>query len=268
MESLKIFGGTGFIGSHFHALYPETHVVPRENKEFQAGDALYLISTTNNYNVFNDPTLDVRVNLVRLMGDLPRIGGTFNYVSTINCVGDRGMHDIREDTVCNPRGFYPITKLCAEQLTKSYCSTFNHNYRILRLSNVIGKNPSTSSKNNALEFLLAKIKRGEDISVYEGDNYRNYLDIEDCCRAIKLVLEKGNLNDTYNIGSIQSHRIYDIVHYAIWKTKSSSKIKIVPVPDFHKKVQAPNFFMNTDKLQALGFVQKYNLEETINRALA
>jgi nucleoside-diphosphate-sugar epimerase len=213
--------------------------------------------------------LDIETNLTKLMHVLPQMDhrGTFNFVSSWFVYGDRGSHHVTEDAHCDPKGFYSITKHCAEKLIQSYCATVGSRYRILRLSNVIGKDPRASSKKNALEYLMGKIRRHEPIQIYDGDNYRNYLDVEDCCRAIQLVLDKGNKNETYNIGAVESVRLFDIIQYAMLKTNSRSHVEIVEVPHFHKTVQTQNFFMNTDKLQALGFKQKYDIWETIDRLL-
>lgn len=271
MEKIAVFGASGFIGSKFCAMYPEnTRVIDaRENEEYiDEKDALYLVSTTSNYNVFTDPLLDIDTNLGVLMKQLPYTdeNGVFNFISSWFVYGKHG-HYVTEDSFCDPKGFYSITKRCAEQLIESYCTTFNRRYRILRLSNVIGRDPRANPKKNALEFLISKIKNNEDVDIYEGDNYRNYLDVEDCCRAIKLVTEQGDINGIYNIGSEESYRLYDIIQYAMGKANSTSKINIIETPKFHSQVQTKNFFMDIRKLQKLGFQQKYDIYQTIDRLL-
>ena len=65
---ISVFGSTGFIGQKFTALYND-EVLPIEREArapHGSWPALYLISTTDNYHVFEDPTLDVRTNLVVL----------------------------------------------------------------------------------------------------------------------------------------------------------------------------------------------------------
>ena len=61
---ISVYGSTGFIGSRFCAMYPEeTCPIPREQREPQSGEILYLISTMHNYNVFDNPHLDIDTNL-------------------------------------------------------------------------------------------------------------------------------------------------------------------------------------------------------------
>ena len=60
---LSIFGSTGFIGNNFLKLYPN-HIPIKKNILLpKTNDILYLISTVDNYNIFDDMTKDVKVNL-------------------------------------------------------------------------------------------------------------------------------------------------------------------------------------------------------------
>lgn len=269
MNKISIFGGKGFIGSNFAKLFPEkSEVLPRSALCSAGGkDALYFISTSSNYNVFDNLHLDIETNLTHLMNVLPNVEGTFNFISSWFVYGngyDRAEMAATEKSPCDPKGFYSITKRAAEQLTISYCDTFSKNYRIMRLCNVIGGDPSSDAKKNAFEFLIGKILKDEDINIYDGDNFRNYLHVNDVCRAINLVTEKGDMNTVYNIGSTESVRIYDVMSYVIAKTGSKSKINLIATPRFHQTVQAPDFFMDCSKLRGLGFVQQHNIERAVD----
>lgn len=272
MEKLIIYGGFGFIGGNFAKCFPEkSEVLHKHAICSTAGkDALYLISTTNNYNIFDSHIVDIETNLTRLMMVLPNVPGTFNFVSSWFVYGngyDSAQKAATEASYCDPKGFYSITKRTAEQLIESYCDTFNKNYRIMRLCNVIGGDSKAGKKKNALEYIIGRIINNEDIEIYDGDNYRNYLHVDDVCRAINLVSEKGVLNTTYNIGSAHSYRLIDIVQYVIDKTGSTSKIKIVETPHFHQIVQTKDFFMNCYKLRGLGFTEQYDIWETLDKII-
>ena len=54
-KPLSVFGGTGFVGSEFcRRSSRKCTLIPRESREPQDEDLLYLISTTHNYHVFDD----------------------------------------------------------------------------------------------------------------------------------------------------------------------------------------------------------------------
>lgn len=280
--SLSLFGGTGFILSTYKRMYPNECIVESRGEVVPTcRDVLYGISTVSNYNVLKSETLklDVQTNLLHLLDVLPNVKGRFTWLGTWFQYGfnDWGHHPAwraKESHLCNPTGLYSASKTCAEQYIKSYCATVKaglvegpSSYQILRLSNVIGNDPRAGKQKNALEWLLSKVIANEDVPIYEGDNYRDFLHVHDACRAINLVVETGLDNEVYNIGRGESHKMEDLIQYAIDKVGSSSKIVRVPVPSFHQVVQVPNFFMDTGKLRALGFEPKYSIWESVDKVL-
>ena len=120
---LSIFGSTGFIGSNFVKLYPDNIKIKRGDLSPQTNDILYLISTVDNYNVFSDLTKDVKVNLELLCQVLDNCKSsqiTFNFISSWFVYGQNCTLPASENDICNPKGFYAITKKCAEDLLISF----------------------------------------------------------------------------------------------------------------------------------------------------
>jgi nucleoside-diphosphate-sugar epimerase len=112
------------------------------------------------------------------------------------------------------------------------------------------------------------MKANRPIELYEGGEfYRTYMDIEDCVTAIRMVLGTGNLNEIYNIGTYPPVYFLDAIRCAYAMTNSISEIKVIRQKEFHKKVQVKSFYMNCDKLYALGFKPKHNLVSTISRMI-
>lgn len=249
--------GNGFIGGNYAKLYPnDVFIEPRSSLKPQYNDVLYFRSTNSNYNIFEDASLDVKTNLLLFTETLKNITPNHNFCH------------ISSWFVYWPKGFYSITKLAQEQLLESYCLTFKIPYKILRLSNVFGKDTRASAKKNALEFLISKIKNNEDIQLYEGDNFRNFLDVETCCKAIKFVMDNGENGQIYDIGADKSYKMRDLLEFCIKETNSKSKIEIVKTPEFHNQVQIKDFHMNTSKLTSLGFDNKINIYDKLRNLLA
>lgn len=275
---ISLYGGTGFIGKSFYDRYKaldNISLVPRYSRRPQPNtEILYLISTTHNYNVFDDTTLDVNTNLVVLTEALEswrknNPQGTFNFLSSWFVYGDVPM-PVNEFSNCNPKGFYSITKRCAEQLVISYAETFNLKYRILRLGNVLGKNDlSVSSKKNALQYLINQMKANvASIPVYEQGLFtRNYIDIDDCIKAIVFVMLRGQTNSIYNIATDQAYLFIDMLNYAKQALQSPTIFEFVDQAEFHKKIQTKSFNMRTKKLYDLGFQHSYDMEQMIDRLL-
>jgi len=267
---ISVFGSTGFIGTKFCEMYqPEVLKIPRDSIESKSSTILYLISTTDNYNVFTNCTLDIETNLIVLMKVLENFKNSkkqcvFNFVSSWFVYGDTDL-PAREDSQCDPKGFYSITKLCAERLVESYCKTYNIDYRIIRLANVYGSSDlGVSKRKNALQFLISRLKRDEPIELYDnGDFVRDYIHVSDACKAIRLIMKNGPINDIINVGSGNPTMFKDIIGTASKILNSKSKIGSMSPPDFHKLVQVKDMYLDVTKLSSLGFKQKISIEDGI-----
>jgi len=273
MSTLSLFGGTGFVLGRYAQLYPEAFVEPRDRCFSTHTDALYGISTVSNYHPKNgDLNTDVDTNLRHLLKVLPNVPGTFNYVSTWFVAANAGQDadaPAREDCACDPRGFYSSTKFCAENLVRSYQESIsNRPYRILRLCGVIGNDPRAGPRKNAMEHMLGKLVRGEEVQVYTGDAYRDTLHVEDVCSAIHTIVTKGELNTIYNVGRGSSTRMWDIIQYARERVDSKSKVTLVVPPRFHQQVQVDSFHMDTTKLRGLGWQPSMSIWESVDKVLA
>jgi len=184
--------------------------------------------------VFEDITKDVKVNLELLCKVLENCKSnniTFNFISSWFVYGKTKNLPVNESQPCDPKGFYSITKRAAEQMLISFCQTYGLNYRIIRLCNVIGKGDlKASRKKNALQHMIDNLKQGEDVSLYDGGTHiREYMHVDDVCSAINLIIEKGNLNDIYNVSLSNPTTIGDMILYAKEKIASKSKIKEIEV---------------------------------------
>ena len=258
MTNISIFGGTGFIGATFCNLYPEDVVlIPKESRDFGTQQVLYFISTTTNQSVFKDLHIDIDTNLslfVDVLKNCKDRDVVFNFISSGFVYGN-DVIDAKEIDCCNPTGFYSITKRCAEQLLISFCETFGVKYRILRIGNVYGLDKTVSLGKNVLGYMISLLKQNQDIKLYDGGNFlKDYMYVEDICRAIKIVLDKGNVNDIYNIASGTSFTFRGIIEEAKDLTESRSKIIDIPFPDNQKFIQVKNMTLNIQKLQSLGFL--------------
>jgi nucleoside-diphosphate-sugar epimerase len=272
----SIFGGHGFVGSEVMKLLDKTseedHIRVSRNQisPLPRDEVLYLISTTDNYNVLSNPYIDIDTNLTHLMRVLDSCRqsktSVFNFVSSWFVYGDQENYPVKEDAPCNPKGFYSITKKCAEDLVISYCKTFKMDYRIFRLGNVIGTGDGgVSAKKNALQYLINQMKDNKDINLYNGGRFfRDYVHVEDVARALLFLMKKSPVNDIYNIGgSDDMQEFIDIMNHAKEMLGSTSRFNAVKPSEFHDIVQTKDMVLDSFKLIELGFVYKHEMVGTL-----
>jgi nucleoside-diphosphate-sugar epimerase len=272
MNPLTIFGGKGFVGSEYvkqfysAALGNIASINERDYYGVHSADILYLISTVHNYNVFTNPHLDIDTNLTVLINVLEKwktyqenhgILGVFNFASSWSVYGNQ-VPPVAETAPCDPKGFYIITKRCAEQLLMCYCETFGLNYRILRFANIVGPGDKPSGQKNVLQHNINLLSQNMDVELFgSGLFYRDFMHVEDCALAIETVMCKGGVNEIFNIGNGKTWCYLNILEHAQAALKSTGNIVHREPTEFQKNVPVKDFYMDVTKLRSLGFVPKY-----------
>src|SRR6266581_4778145 len=125
-----------------------------------------------------------------------------------------------------PNSPYAASKAAAEHLVRAAHHTFGLDTIITRCGNNYGPRQFPEK---LLPLLLANALDGEPIPVYgDGLNVRDWIYVDDHCRAIVLALEKGRSGATYNIGARNERRNLEIAKSILDQLgKSHSLIKFV-----------------------------------------
>lgn len=272
MKDINVFGSSGFIGGRFCEMYKSKTISQnRDDYKPQTNQILYFISTVDNYNIHSDLHLDINTNLNVLMSVLKNIDindkdSVFNFISSWFVYGKNEVLPFNEKySVCNPTGFYSITKRAAEQLLISFCETYGVKYRIFRLANVLGEGDNKiSRKKNALQHMIKCMCENEEIFLYDGGNaVRDYIYVDDVCNAIMHCLDNAAYNEIINIGSGKRTLLRDIILSAQSLSNSKSKINIIQPPHFHDVVQVKDSYLDVSKLKSYGFECKYQIDDIV-----
>lgn len=244
-------------------------------KDVEGIDVIYhCASTVDNYHILTDPFIDVRTNvegtiqLLEACKDLPKKPKII-FLSTFFVYGNeyaRTRTPINEESKTDPLALYPATKLCAESVIKLYSKLYKIPYIIVRLTNVYGEEEKFENrKKGALNYLIMKAIKHEDIQLYKGGNFfRDYIFVDDVVSAL-MFLEKHASNDLFLIGHGSPVKFKDMIDAILSTAKSKSKIIQIDPPEFHKIVGITDFVADTSKINSLGWKATIGYRESIKR---
>ncbi|MBB3206258.1 dTDP-glucose 4,6-dehydratase [Rhodopirellula rubra] len=123
----------------------------------------------------------------------------FLHVSTDEVYGSLGQTGLfTETTPYDPHSPYSASKASSDHLARAWQDTYGLPVLVTNCSNNYGP---YQFPEKLIPVVILKCLRGEPIPVYgKGENIRDWLYVEDHCRALLTVVEKGKPGQTYNIG--------------------------------------------------------------------
>jgi dTDP-glucose 4,6-dehydratase len=123
----------------------------------------------------------------------------FLHVSTDEVYGTLGKTGLfTEKTPYAPNSPYSASKASSDFIVRSYFHTYGMPVVTTNCSNNYGPH---QHKEKLIPTIIRKALSNENIPIYgDGKNVRDWLYVRDHCSGIKLVLDKGKLGETYNIG--------------------------------------------------------------------
>jgi dTDP-glucose 4,6-dehydratase len=124
----------------------------------------------------------------------------FHHVSTDEVYGSLGPDDpaFTETTPYAPNSPYAASKAASDHFVRAYGQTFGLQVTLSHCSNNFG---AYQHPEKLIPLFLINALHGRALPVYgDGLNVRDWLAVEDHCRAIALILERGRAGERYNIG--------------------------------------------------------------------
>ena len=124
-----------------------------------------------------------------------------------------GKKFFTEETPLSPRSPYSASKTSADMIVMAYHHTYNLPVNITRCSNNYGP---YHFPEKLIPLVIHNVVEGKKLPVYgKGLNVRDWLYVEDHCKAIDLVLRKGKTGEVYNIGGFNEESNINIVKLII-----------------------------------------------------
>jgi dTDP-glucose 4,6-dehydratase len=164
-----------------------------------------------------NPTIFLETNIIGtsvLMDACRKYGiGRYHQVSTDEVYGDLPLDRpdlfFHEDTPIHTSSPYSTSKASADLLVGAYHRTYGLPVTISRCSNNYGP---YQFPEKLIPLMIANALADKPLPVYgEGKNVRDWLYVEDHCKAIDLIIRKGTVGEIYNIGGHNEMHNIDIV---------------------------------------------------------
>lgn len=143
-----------------------------------------------------------------------KAGKRFHQVSTDEVYGSLGKDGFfTENTPLCPHSPYSASKTSADMIVMAYHDTYHMPVSITRCSNNYGP---YHFPEKLIPLIINNILEGKQLPVYgKGDNVRDWLYVEDHCKAIDLVVREGKEGEVYNVGGHNEMTNIDIVKLTI-----------------------------------------------------
>lgn len=188
----------------------------------------------------------------------------FIQISTDEVYGSlEGSGLFLETTPLAPNSPYSASKAAADLMVQAYFRTYGLPVNITRCSNNYGP---YQHPEKLIPLMTIRALRNERLPVYgDGLNVRDWLYVEDHCRAIELVMEKGRPGEVYNIGGNHERTNMDIVR-SILRMLDKPESLIEHVED--RKGHDRRYGIDASKIrQELGWSPTHDVTEGLEKTV-
>jgi dTDP-glucose 4,6-dehydratase len=134
----------------------------------------------------------------------------FLHVSTDEVYGSLGAEGLfTEDTSYDPSSPYSASKASSDHLAKAWQRTYGLPIIVSNCSNNYGP---YHFPEKLIPLTILNALTGERLPIYgKGENIRDWLYVEDHARALDVIIERGRVGETYNVGGRNERRNIDVV---------------------------------------------------------
>lgn len=214
------------------------------------------------------PELFVLTNVAgtQMLLDLSRQYGVgkFVQVSTDEVYGTLGATGLfTEESPLQPNSPYSASKAGADLLVRAYYETFGLPINITRCSNNYGP---YQYPEKLIPLIIYNALHNKPLPVYgDGLNVRDWLYVEDHCRAVDLVLRQGVDGEIYNIGGHNERNNLQVIQTILSElNKPETLIRHIQDRPGHDR----RYAINADKIRKeLGWAPQYHYESGIRETI-
>jgi len=214
-----------------------------------------------------DSSAFVRTNVAGvqvLLDSARRIGiERFLHISTDETYGSIDSGSFREGDPLEPNSPYAASKAAADLLVRSYFVTHRMPVLVTRSSNNYGP---YQFPEKVLPVFITNLMDGLAVPLYgEGLNVRDWTFVEDNCRGLLAVFERGVEGEVYNVGAHNEVPNIEMTRKLLGIFGlGEDMVKFVPDRPGHDL----RYSIHTDKIRALGWEPEVSLDDGLARTVA
>lgn len=194
---------------------------------------------------------------------------TFYHFSTDEVYGEsqRDEDPKHEMSLLCPTNPYAASKAAAEMLVNAYSHSYKLKTIITRCNNVYGPNQYPEK---LIPKFIQLLNSNQKCTIHgDGSALRSFIHVQDVCSAMDVIIHKGLLGQTYNIGSEPENEmtVLQIAKTLLEYIKPGQKLEnwIIYVED--RPYNDKRYFITNEKLKNLGWEQKIHFKEGIETIL-
>jgi dTDP-glucose 4,6-dehydratase len=239
-------------------------------KEFQPNVVVNFAAETHVDRSINDPAPFLRTNVFgvfTILEVLKRLETIerFIHISTDEVYGDLyGIDGVADETwPLNPSSPYSASKASGDLLVKAYGKTYGLKYILVRPSNNYGpyQHPEKLIPRTIIRLLL-----GKPATIYGDESQiRDWLYVEDFCKALYVITTKGKTTEIYNLCPNQYATVREIVEKIVeimGRDKSRNIVFVRGRPGEDRR-----YAMRCDKVRELGWKPETTLDQGLRRTV-
>ena len=228
-------------------------------------------SLTNNRIFFESNILGTWA-LLELLKQLPVIKAVFFETDEVygsldleNYQIDNYQYGFRESDKLDPKNPYAGSKAAAAQVTLSYQHAFGLPICPVRPTNNFG---GFQADDKLIPRAITRFLRGEKIPVYgNGIFYREWIYVTDTVSAVEKILEMGEPQKTYNIGTGERHSNIEVIENIAHLMGLSYPEVVEFIPDPRGRAHDAAYAVDSTEVRKLGWAPKIGLEKGLEMTI-
>ncbi len=187
----------------------------------------------------------------------------FIQISTDEVYGQIMDGSFVETSELKPRNPYAASKLGGDRLAYSFFVTYGLPVVVTRASNNYGPRAFLEK---VIPLFITNLLEGQPVPVYgQGTQVRDWLFVEDHCRAIDLLIEQGSNGEVYNIGGEQEVTNMELTRRILKMMGcDESMVKFVQDRPGHDL----RYSLDCSKIKKLGWQQHHDLDSGLAKTIA